>query len=90
MKVVLNMLGSFRKLTLLHQDYAQQIFQLGELMAIIHFHALAGALLRGREIMQIVMAQGISEPRIGKVYRVQCQQLVSHGHQRLPLLLSCI
>ncbi len=39
------------------------------------------------KLREIVIAQRITEPGIGKAHRIQGQQLVGHGDQRLPLLL---
>ena len=74
-------------LAFLQEDDAQEVFQLGNLVLVVNFHALAGALLGLGKIMEIVIAQGVAQPGIGKTHRIQRQQLAGDGDQRLPLFL---
>ena len=62
----------------------------GAEVLVVDLHALASAFLGLRQVMQIVIAQSITQPGIGKVYWVQGQQLGGNRDQIRPQLLPRI
>jgi hypothetical protein len=73
--------------TLLCQDCAQQIFQLGKLVLPVEFQTLEGALLRGLEMLEIKVSDCIEQPISREVDRIEFEHCIGgvngtqpHGH----------